>query len=348
MAYFQNVFPWEFVGNLVLGDRQASLSFRCPANTGRGDEIVQSYGTPDAVGTFALGGADLDGNAKGDLSIIWARDADNGFKNWNTLTVTVAGAIPASTTLVEIVTLLNANATFATLFTANVGNSSIIIRQKLPVGQFRFYIANRGAETALLFNKRAGLSEMPSYFDRHTMRRRFDFTDSVNHLIALTQTIAKITVAAPAVITSTAHGLAVADTITVANSNSTVNIDGNQVVAAVLADTFTTAAAVAGTAGDYGVWARRVDAAILTNAGLTLAGTQRDYKLLTGRSGLFTFTNVLANNGTSPTKVVEYPAGAGVGYLAKMIRYTYIGATTTPATITIEPYVLTAADLLTL
>lgn len=361
MSFFQNVFPWEFIGNLNLGDRQASLSWRCPANTGRGDEIVQSYGTPVGGLTFNLAGNDADGNATARLWIRYARDFENGFRNWQQIVVSIAGAVPAATTIAEIITLLNADAAFTALFIASVGNNgtTIVIRQRLPVTQFHFYVENPAAETVLLFNARAGVSELPFYFDRHTMEKRFAFADSSNHLIALSHFISGNTIAGASVITSLAHGLNTGETIVVANSNSNAVINGNQVATRLTADTFSIAQAVAVAAGTRGTWARLVDSNVIANAtnklgvnlGFTLAGELRDYQLLQGRSGLFTFTRVLTNDGTRPLRVLEYPAGATAGYVAKLLTYTWIAAAgpngNFPATIGEEPYVLTTADLLT-
>jgi hypothetical protein len=354
MAFFQNVFPWEFIGNWVLGDRQASLSFRCPANTGRGDEIVRSYG----AAPYNLAGNDADGSSTARLIIWWARDFEM-FKNWTQLVITISGLVPAATTVAEVVALLNADTTFATMFVATVGNdnASVVIRQILPVTKFRFYIDNRMAETVLQFNARAGVSELPFYFDRHTIAKRWSFADSNNHLIALSHDIAGNTIAAASVVTSLAHGLANGTTITIDNSNSNAVIDGNQVVTVLTADTFSVPVNVGATAGTYATWATPVSVNVIANAtdksgnplGYTLAAVQRDYQLLAGRCGLFKFTNVLTNDGTRPLRVVEYPAGATAGYLAKLITYTWIAVApgVWTATTTEQPYVLTAADMYT-
>jgi len=367
MSFYQNVFPWEFIGNWVLGDRQASLSFRCPANTGRGDELVQSYGGGRVFQTFNLAGADLEGNATSNLRIWFARDYELS-RNWTMMTVAIAGVVPAVTTINEIIALLNADVPFSQLFEASAANnySSVIIRQRLPKTKFRFYIDNRGAETALLFNARAGVAELPCYFDRDTIRRRFAFTDfnnyliGNNHLIELSHVITEITSAADSVSTSFAHGLATGDTIIVANSNSVVSI--NSAGAAVVAlsnDTFSfnpVVNTIAGAKGNYAVWARLVDNQIIANAtdklgnplNYTLAGVRRDYQLLHARSGLFDFTINTADPATNtrPIRSIVFNAGAVAGDMAKIIKYTYAGgANTTVILTTEEPYILTPADI---
>ena len=362
MSYYQNVFPHEFIGNWVLGDRQASLSFKCPANTGRGDEVVQSYGVPSITTgnpTFNLSANDPEGNATSNIRIMYARDFATGFKGWTQLAIAIGGATPAATTLQEIVSKLNADATFATMFAASVANNgtSIVIRQTISATQLKFYIDNRAAETILLFNARAGVAELPCYFDRHTIRHRFTYADGMNHLIDLSHDITNVSVANPGVITSLAHGLANTDLITIDNSNSTGSLDTASVaVSNVTADTFTTGVNVT-VLGNYGVWARLVDFNVIANAtdkrgntlGYSLATTQRDYQLLAGRSGIFNFQKLTVDStGTGRiTKIIEYPAGAVAGNMGRLIEYEYDGTKTNPKTITEEPYVLTTADLVT-
>ena len=49
----------------------------------------------------------------------------------------------------------------------------------------RFYVVNGGAEEVLKFNGRAGVAELPTWFDRHTIANRIAFTDSMGVLIKL-------------------------------------------------------------------------------------------------------------------------------------------------------------------
>ena len=60
-----------------------------------------------------------------------------------------------------------------------------MIKQKKPITEMRFYVKNGRAEEKLRFNGRAGVQELPTYFDRHSMDNRFTFEDSQNHLVAL-------------------------------------------------------------------------------------------------------------------------------------------------------------------
>lgn len=188
MSFFQNPFTYEFIGVWVLGDRQHSPDFKCPRNAGRTDEFVVTHN----AGNYNLSGNDADGNSNAVLTIVWAL---NDKKNWSELAISVAGSTPAATTATEIITLLNANATFADYFTAsshtlNNGGSGVAIKQKKSISQFWFYIKNARAEAVLGFNKLAGIAELPSFFARHTIANRFTYTDSQNNLIALSTSTA--------------------------------------------------------------------------------------------------------------------------------------------------------------
>lgn len=186
MSFFQNVFPDDFRGNLLLGDRQHIPEFICPPNAGRGNELVVSW----LSGPYDLSGNDADGNSNANLTIIYALREP---RNWASLAIDVtAGA--TSTAAVkpqEIAAALNANTLFAERFTASYGpysemnNWRVQIRQKRPITEFRFYIQNGGAEEKLGFNWKAGVAELPTYFARHTMENRFNFSDSQNKLIQL-------------------------------------------------------------------------------------------------------------------------------------------------------------------
>lgn len=98
-----------------------------------------------------------------------------------------------------------------------------------------------------------------------------------------------------------------------------------------------------------------VDANIIDNAvdpkGLSLdydSGTvQEDWELLRGRSGIFNFQKITVDGSDRITQIIEYPAGATTGDLARKIAYTYTGANLKPSTITEIPYTLEASDLVT-
>lgn len=182
--FFQNVFTSEFLGNLVLGDRRYSLTFKCPPNAGRGDEIVYTWNEPN----YNFSGNDADGNSKSVLNIEYAIDQGT-FRNWTNIPVTISTS--ASVSAESVVAALNANDAFQCVFEATTVRSKVgiatgvQIKQKKSATEMRFYIANGRAETVLGFNKRAGISQMPEYFSRHTIANRFNFSDSFGNLIYL-------------------------------------------------------------------------------------------------------------------------------------------------------------------
>jgi hypothetical protein len=186
MAFYQNLFDEEFRGNWVLSDRQYVLTFTCPPNKNKSDwQLAWNVGPWDfsVVNTLTLN---------------FAFDTD--FKNYSALAINIAGVTPAATTAQEVVAILNANATFADMFFAELnpipGSSpfppawTVLIRAKpnRVKRNVRLWISNDGAETKMRFNKKAGVSELPTYFDRHTIENRFNWPDSVGMLIHLDET----------------------------------------------------------------------------------------------------------------------------------------------------------------
>lgn len=172
MSFFQNLFNSEFRGNWTLDDKKYSLTFICPAN--QNSSNFQS--------TYNVGPWDL--NGKENLTLNYAYDPE--FKNYTALNVDVSGENSSSTTVNEVCDALNSDETFASMFRANLNGSAVVItanptRKK----EIKLWISNSGAEQSLRFNKKAGVSELPSYFARHTIENRFNFPDSTGQLILL-------------------------------------------------------------------------------------------------------------------------------------------------------------------
>ncbi len=185
MSFFQNPFTADFEGNWVLADRHHIPKFVLKRNTGRGDEFVQAW----TKGPYNMSGNDTAGNSRNTLVINYSL---NDSRNWAALSINVAtgAASSSAVTAYEIVTRLNADTTFASLFVASIEqfedkSPRVSIRQRKPFVQFKFYISNGRAEEAMTFNARAGVGELPSYFARHTIANRFTYTDSAAMLIAL-------------------------------------------------------------------------------------------------------------------------------------------------------------------
>jgi hypothetical protein len=191
MSYFQNVFTADFYGNLVLGDRQHSPTFKCRGNTGRGDGFVVAWKEP----TYNLTGTDGSSVAHTYLTLRFAIDPN--FKNWSDIVVNVtttaaANSRTSAALASDIVTDLNADATFNGKFVASVksspfadGKPRLQIAQKMPVERCRFYIKNGAAEDVLGFNARAGVDQLPDFFSRHTMANVWTYSDCQNMLIKL-------------------------------------------------------------------------------------------------------------------------------------------------------------------
>jgi hypothetical protein len=186
MPFFQNPFHEDFEGNWVISDRRYVPKFVVGRNNGRGAEIVNSWND----GPYDLSGNDVDGNERKYLSICFSL---HGNKNWATinLDITTTASSITSVTSLEIANALNANNYFSERFTAKISSLNtllyprVVVQQRKPVTEFKFYIINGKAEEALGFNARAGVFEIPTYFDRHTIENRFNFEDSVGMLIKL-------------------------------------------------------------------------------------------------------------------------------------------------------------------
>jgi archaellum component FlaG (FlaF/FlaG flagellin family) len=184
MPFFQNPFPEEFRGNWLLADRQHIPSFVCKSNAGRGPEAVFSW----VLAPYNLTGNDASGNAKNVLTLSFALNSGSGtFTNWGDISVTLAGATATAILASEVCASLNADANFSSWFVASIVNEKdkITISQKQASSRMKFYVKNTGAETVLRFNAKAGVSELPTYFSRHTIDNRFAYADSQNALIEL-------------------------------------------------------------------------------------------------------------------------------------------------------------------
>jgi alpha-tubulin suppressor-like RCC1 family protein len=169
MSFFQNVFDFEFRPTLLGADRQYQMSWKLPANTNRSDYMLSGN-----AGPFNLSNGEI-------LTINYAYDVN--FVNYSSMDIDISGTTPEATTAQEIVSTLNSDATFASMFTAVVYPSTtnpqspnkILIKGLNSRGIFRAYISNSGAEKILQFNKKAPIRELPSYFARYTIAERFNY-----------------------------------------------------------------------------------------------------------------------------------------------------------------------------
>lgn len=310
MTYFQNPFATEFRGNWAISDRQYSLTFTCPGNAGRSDELVSNWNNP-SIGHYNLNGVDLDGNSLSILSIRLSMGGD--FKNWTNISVDVTdntnaglNPVPNSSQMkgYQIVSILNANPVFNSYFVASVGSFSqndtlgnnIKISQKFSTSRFKYFILNTGAEQVLGFNARAGVAELPSYFARYKVYGG-DMTSPVDGTSAVVE-------------------------LSPSNSGGSSNIDND----------------IVDNAKDF--------KGNLLN--FNSNSIKQDWELLKGRaSGVFTFQKITVDGSDRITQVIEYPAGAAVGDFARKINYFYDGTNTNPSKVTEIPHVLSSGDLVT-
>jgi hypothetical protein len=310
MAYFQNPFQSEFRGSWVLGDRQYSLTFVCPPNTGRSNEFVVSWNEPSGT-TFNLSGNDADGNPKNILNI--RMSVDSTFKHWGNLSInltdnTHANLNPApnssAITPAQIVSILNADPNFSSYFKATLENSSVSqsqfknrigIRMNYESTRMKFFIINGQAEEVLQFNNRAGVAQLPLYFSRCKIWGG-DLTKPSDESYALVL-------------------------LDPSNVGGTSDVDNN-------------------------VIDRAVD--LKGNSlGLDSSTILADWELLRGRgSKLFTFRKNTVDVSDRITQVIEYPAGALPGDLARKIQYVYAGSNKNPSQSTEIPYVIQSNDLI--
>jgi len=308
MTYFQNPFPSEFRGNWVLSDRQYSLTFTCPQNTGRTEEFVAVWNEPNS-GSYDLSGNDSDGNSKNILTI---RFNINNNDFWSNIEIDLTDNTNASLSPVpvdsamlphQIVSILNSDPSFSSYFIANLEKfnpndhkNKIFIKQKFSNNRMKFFVVNTGAEEVLGFNSRAGVAELPSYFKKYKVYGG-DMSYPTDDTYALVE-------------------------LSPSNSGGSSAIDDNIIDNAV----------------DYKGNSLNYNSSSL----------KEDYEFLEGRSsGLFTFQKITVDGSDRITQTIEYPAGAGVGDLGRKINYTYSGSNKNPNSVTEIPYVLSAGDLIT-
>ena len=332
MSFYQNPFDTTFSQNWPL----VATNFKCPAN--RNNKNVSVSWNTDTYDFSTLN----------TLTMYYARDIE--FKHWQSLAINVAGATPSATTAAEVATILNADATFASYFTAVVkssgqGQSSSQVQIKRKKDDIKIYFSNGGAETKLKFNKFAGVSDMPTYLDRHTIANRFTYDASEGVLVRLSHPITANTVANPTVVTSTAHGLSTNDVIYIVNSNSTPTIDGERTVTVTGDNSFTIPVNVT-VVGTKGEWLSTIEKNVVADYGLDYTTMKEDYEHLGGNNQLYNFTKQTIDGSNRVTSSIKYASGSVVGSFCKKTLYTYTSANTYPDTITEIPYQLTASDLI--
>jgi hypothetical protein len=176
MAFFQNLFDQEYQGFLLLADRKLAPTFKVLPNKNlQSNQVAWNPGPYDFSSSGAL-----------EFNFSW----DPEFKNWSSVSIDVAGADPSNTSAHEVVSKLNAEPIFSSLFIAKLvkleGLDSVgVMKNPAKKQNIKLYFGNYGAQIPLGFNKRAGVAELPEYFVRHTIQNRFKYEDSVGMLIIL-------------------------------------------------------------------------------------------------------------------------------------------------------------------
>jgi hypothetical protein len=179
MAFFQNLFDQEYQGYLLLADRKLSPTFKVPSNKNlQSNQVAWNPGPDDFSSSSSL-----------EFNFAW----DPEFKNWSSVSIDVGGVDPSNTSAQEVVSKLNSEPIFSSLFIAKVvkveGSDSVGVTKNPAKKQtVKMYFGNYGAQTQLGFNKRAGVAELPEYFARHTIQNRSRYEDSVGMLIRLDET----------------------------------------------------------------------------------------------------------------------------------------------------------------
>ena len=177
-----NVYDFEFRGSLLSADRQYQQTFKIKANTNRSDYILSGNTEP------------YDFSSETDLTISFCYDVEQ--VNYANVTVDISGSTASATTAAEVVTALNADNLFSTFFTASVfktntvgvvGNK-VLIKSKKPKSNFKAHVVNSSAEGFIQFNKFAPIQELPTYFERYDIAKRFDFTDLGSERVILLDT----------------------------------------------------------------------------------------------------------------------------------------------------------------
>lgn len=180
MPFFQNVFDNDFITTLLIDD---AVNFKVPANVNKG--------------VYHFAWANPPYNTVGNTSLTINYSIDAGMKYFPLVLTLSSGATKTSD---DLVADLNGNTNFTPFFEAkvivdNTGVRRLLIQARRSRENFRFYISNTSAETVLRFNSKAGIAELPTYFERHTIDNfklygpggTNVYPDSQGNLIKLTQ-----------------------------------------------------------------------------------------------------------------------------------------------------------------
>jgi hypothetical protein len=328
MTWFMNPFPTDYWGVWVIDDRAHHPTFVCPANSGRADNLICAWGEPTGnPSAYDLSGNDGDGNSTAVLTLQYALDSSH--RQWIQYAIDITDDTNLDYTIAanavrpyQIVDVLNADTFFSTYFEASLGRflenahprDRVLIKQKLPVPRMKFFVVKGRAETVLRFNARAGVSECPTYFRRHTVFNSPTPGSTVN----------------PFTVDVSTGGLAFSDCV-----NQLIELDP--------------AAGGGSCAVDNDIISLAVDEKG-NSKNYDNTTIQEDWQLVNGLSSTFTFTsNLIAGGSANPVvetiETLQYPSGATAGDLAKKTITEYDAAGDVVNEYII-PYTLLEADLI--
>jgi hypothetical protein len=338
--FFQNPIGEEFRSGSWPIDQQTN--FIIPANLNNIAELVSGNAEP------------YDFSVNNIFTINIAYDPNR--IGYTAIPVNIAGAIPAATTAVEVVTKLNANPLFADNFTASITNASkgnmaygnnfkVLIRCTKPRQAVRIYVTNCGAESALLFNYRAQIRQFPTYFSRFTIANRFNFNlpNPIPSLLVQldptqacqAQLIVNAGLAYTVGLTNLSAVVTTTNTAPFTVGDSVVLFDGTTTLAA------TVLSIIPGVSITVSLpWPGPTESGFVIDI---LA----DWQLLADRSNTHTFAKITQDGSGRITTIIEYFCGAKVGDMARKIQYVYAGVSSTPSQITTIPWTLSSGDLVT-
>lgn len=305
MTYFQNPFNSDFYGNWVLDDRAHHPTFICPRNAGRGDEMVTAWaeptGGPGTPRTYDLSGNDADSNAHDTLNIRFA--IGNGFLDWVDLAIDITDNTNAGLSPAPVAASMRVDQIV-----------SILNAHPTFQGYFEAAFGQFGNDSVprdrLIIKQKLPNTRLRFYIVNGQAEEVLQFNARAG-VAELPTYFARHTVFNR----NAAGAVAFEDGL-----NQLIELDPSNAGGA--------------SAVDDDLIDNAVDAKGNT-LNLDSSTVQADWELLEGKSTTFLFTNVVSANET-----IVYPAGAGVGDLAK--RYLVSGSDTF-----VVPHTLESGDLIT-
>lgn len=306
MTYFQNPFPSEFRGNWVLGDRQHSLTFICASNAGRTEDLVSSWNEPNS-GIYDLSGSDADGNSTNILSI---RFNINNNTFWSNMEIDLTDNTNAGLSPVPV------DSEMKPFQIVSILNSDPSFSSYFEANLEKF---SSGDVHRIAIKQKFSNNRMKFFIINGRAEEVLGFNARAG-IAELPSYFRKYKVYGGDMSYPIDDTYALVE-LSPSNSGGTSIVDDNLIDSALDAKG--------------------------NSLSLDSSSMKKDYEFLEGRaSGLYTFQKMTLDVNDRITQIIEYPAGASVGDLARKINYTYSGTNKSPDTVTEIPYVIESSDLL--